>query len=76
MDHFVDLVRSRGGPNVNSFQAALDTDVVLDMLRRDAELGPRTVVASPGEVPSPRRQGVRGWFARRRDDPRASGGGD
>jgi hypothetical protein len=38
----VECIETGRRENINSFAAALETDLVLDMLQRDAELGPRT----------------------------------
>ena len=46
MDYFVDCIEKGRTENVNSFAAALEADLVLDMIERDAALGPRTTVAS------------------------------
>jgi predicted dehydrogenase len=42
MDYFVDCVRDGRIDNVNSFASAFETDIVLDMILRDASLGLRT----------------------------------
>ena len=51
LDYFVDCIESGRAENINSFQSGLDTDVVLEMLERDAERGPRTMASTGGEVP-------------------------
>jgi predicted dehydrogenase len=51
LDYFVDRIERGMKENVSSFAAALETDLVLDMLQRDAALGPRTtVVAEPAAL--------------------------
>lgn len=46
MDYFIGCIESRRPDNVNSFAAALEADLVLDMIERDAALGPRTTVTA------------------------------
>ena len=46
MDYFIDAVESGRTENVNSFAAALEADLVLDMIERDAALGPRTTLSA------------------------------
>jgi len=50
LDYFIDCIERGEKQNVNSFARALDTDLVLDMLQRDASLGPRTTSARPVEI--------------------------
>lgn len=64
MDYFVDCIESGRLENVNSFAAGLETDVVLEMLQRDAEVGPRTTTEVGGEAEG-RKNGLRQWLARR-----------
>jgi predicted dehydrogenase len=46
MDYFIDAIAQRRRDNVNSFSAALEADLVLEMIERDAVLGPRTTLAA------------------------------
>jgi predicted dehydrogenase len=68
LDYFVDCIESGRTENINSFQSGLDTDVVLEMLERDAQLGPRTTAGTGAEAP-PRKQRLRerivDWLADR-----------
>jgi hypothetical protein len=64
MDYFVDCIESGRLENVNSFAAGLETDVVLEMLRRDAEVGPRTKTGMAGGAEG-RKSGLRQWLVRR-----------
>jgi predicted dehydrogenase len=64
MDYFVDCIESGRVENINSFASALETDLVLDMLQRDAALGPRTTAAAPGEAVAAGKGGLREAFAR------------
>lgn len=50
LDYFVECIETGRRENINSFAAALETDLVLDMLQRDAELGPRTTGAQVAPV--------------------------
>lgn len=68
MDYFLDRVRSGATDNVNSFASAVDTDRVLDLIRTDAELGPRSTLES-GDGPRAR-SGLRSWLSRRGDGAR------
>jgi predicted dehydrogenase len=52
MDYFIDAIESGRTENVNSFAAALEADVVLDMIERDAALGPRTTLTPKDSQPS------------------------
>lgn len=56
MDHFLSSVKSRK-PEINSFQSALETDRVIDMLLQDA--ASEQPVSSFG---APSRKPVRSWF--------------
>jgi predicted dehydrogenase len=62
LDYFIDCIARGEQQNVNSFAAALETDLVLDMLQRDASLGPRTTSARPMEIPA--RKAFRATLAR------------
>lgn len=42
LDHFVDSVASKSGERTNSFASAFETDVVLEMIKVDADQGGRT----------------------------------
>ena len=64
MDYFVDCIESGRLENVNSFAAGLETDVVLEMLQRDAEVGPRTTTGMAGWAED-RKTGLRQWLVRR-----------
>lgn len=72
MEYFIAQVSSGGGDNVNSFSAALDTDRVLEAIRRDSDLGPRTLVAAP--TASDADGGIRGWLSRRAPGRSGRGG--
>ena len=48
MDYFIDSIENRRADNVNSFAAALEADLVLDMIERDSVLGPRTTLTARG----------------------------
>ena len=61
MDYFVDCIESGTLENVNSFAAGLETDVVLEMLQRDAELGPRTAMGLAGGT-EVRKNWLRQWL--------------
>jgi predicted dehydrogenase len=61
MDYFVDCIESGTLENVNSFAAGLETDVVLEMLQRDAELGPRTAMGLAGGTEG-RKNWLRQWL--------------
>ena len=45
IDSFVQSVATKDGANVNSFASAYETDVVLGMIKTDAEHGGRTTIA-------------------------------
>lgn len=62
LDYFVDCIKSGRIDNVSSFASAHETDLVLDMLQHDAELGPRSTTGMAGRAAS-RREGFRGWLA-------------
>jgi scyllo-inositol 2-dehydrogenase (NADP+) len=64
MDYFVDCIESGRLENVNSFAAALETDVVLEMLQRDAEAGQRTETGMAGGAEG-RKNVLRQWLIRR-----------
>lgn len=65
MDYFVDCIEAGKLDNVNSFAAGLETDVVLDMLQRDAELGPRTTADAADQVEAVKiNNGLRQWLIR------------
>lgn len=51
MDYFIERIESRSLDNVNSFAAALEADMVLDMIERDAALGPRTTLSVSKAIP-------------------------
>lgn len=74
LDYFVDCVESGRRENVNSFEAGLETDIVLEMLQRDSELGPRTTTGMIGGTEG-RKSGLRlrliRWLARGADTQRA-----
>jgi predicted dehydrogenase len=53
IDHFIDCVLARRTENVNSFASALETDRVLDMIQRDAGLGPRVLADTAPAEPLP-----------------------
>lgn len=61
LDYFIDCIERGEKRNVNSFAAALETDLVLDMLQRDATLGPRTTGARPAAA---RKGAIRETLAR------------
>ena len=64
MDHFISQVETRGGGNISSFVSAVETDQIIEMLRRDAE-APRTYAPSRGEVAAVTEVRARhGWLAR------------
>ena len=67
MDHFVDRVAGRSSEEVNDFASALETDLVLEMLERDAALGARTtVVGAAPELPAGKaslRETLARWIA-------------
>lgn len=63
MDYFVDCIESGRLENLNSFAAGLETDMVLDMLQRDAELGPRITTGMRGGA-DVRKRGLRQWLIR------------
>jgi predicted dehydrogenase len=58
MDYFIDCIEAKRTENVNSFASALETDVLLDMVQRDAALGPR-ITDSGTERPA--ETGPGGW---------------
>ncbi|MGK2913614.1 MAG: Gfo/Idh/MocA family protein [Porticoccaceae bacterium] len=64
IDYFVEGIRVGRQDNISSFASALETDQVLDMLERDASLGPRTLVAGVGQAPIRRLTGIRGALVR------------
>jgi hypothetical protein len=64
MDYFVDCIESGKRENINSFAAGLETDLVLEMLQRDAELGPRTTTGMAAGAEG-RKSGLRQWLIRR-----------
>ena len=63
IDYFVDCIESGRLENINSFAAGLETDVVLEMLQRDAELGPSTTKAMATRVDK-RKNGLGQWIRR------------
>lgn len=63
IDYFVDCIRLGRKDNINSFASALETDRVLDMLERDAALGPRTTAGDAAPA-TPRLTGLRGALVR------------
>ena len=64
IDYFVDCIESGRLENVNSFAAALETDLVLETLQRDAELGPSTTTGIARGAEG-RKNGLRWWLIRR-----------
>lgn len=62
MDYFIDCIQKGRAENVNSFASALEADMVLDMIERDAAVGPRTTVAGVHAMPGAK--GVRETLAR------------
>ncbi len=57
LDYFVESVRTRRRVTPYDFSSAHDTDIVLDMIKRDAAAGGRTAAAANGD---PRDLGPRG----------------
>lgn len=64
IDYFIESIQIGRKDNVSSFASALDTDRVLDMLERDAALGPRTPLSDSGETSFRRLTGIRGALVR------------
>jgi predicted dehydrogenase len=64
IDYFIESIQIGRKDNVSSFASALETDQVLDMLERDAALGPRTPLSDSGETPFRRLTGIRGTLVR------------
>jgi predicted dehydrogenase len=66
MDYFVDCIEAGRLENVNSFAAGMQTDLVLAMLWRDAELGPSTKALVAGGMDERKtKNGVLQWLLRR-----------
>ena len=65
IDYFMDRIESGTRENVNAFASALETDLVLDMLQRDAALGPRTLAAVRHDGESVRPRGLRARLIRK-----------
>jgi predicted dehydrogenase len=42
LDHFVQCIKNSKTENISSFKSALETDIVIDMLLKDAARGPRS----------------------------------
>ena len=64
IDYFVDCIELGRTENINSFASGLETDLALDMLQRDAELGPRTMMAIAAQAPLSRKERLRRWLIR------------
>lgn len=62
MDYFIEAIESGRRENVNSFAAALEADLVLDMIERDAALGPRTTLG--GKEVEPHKGSLRELLSR------------
>jgi len=62
LDYFLHKVRSGATDNVNSFATALETDRVLEAIRRDSEIGARTRVGARARPEAG--GGLRGWLSR------------
>lgn len=74
LDHFVECIEAGTSENVNSFAAGLETDLVLEMLQRDAAMGPRVATTmEPGG--HGRKTGLRQWLIRLLDGRRNPLGG-
>ena len=63
LEHFIGQLQSGRRTNVNSFAAAHETDTVLEMIRRDGELAPRTATLGDAALEE-KREGILGWLAR------------
>ncbi|MCD6041467.1 MAG: Gfo/Idh/MocA family oxidoreductase [Burkholderiales bacterium] len=66
MDYFVECIGKQRPDNLNSFASALEADLLLDMIERDAALGPRTTATGPREFAPGKsniRQALGRWIA-------------
>jgi predicted dehydrogenase len=68
MDYFIECIEQGRLDNLNSFAAALEADMVLDMVERDAAVGPRTTVSGAETAPAAGkgvREALTRWISRK-----------